>query len=464
MIALALALSAQESGDTPAAGSLHPAPQPQPARPPGPPVSSQQYLQQAPTQPQPQQQQQQEHQQQPSSGSLGGLMRAIKAGISSGVGAVSSAIPRCAGCGAPMVAASGPVITVQGLQYHAPCFRCAGCQRPLCGPGGVGRFEYCTRPEDGQAYHPECHRQLFHPCCCVCHGLIPETPDGRVQWSYHPFWKEQRYCPAHAHDGTPTCCACGRHEPRGAEWVVLQDRGRRACLECLGTIVVDTNDAQPLYREILEFFKSQGMPHSYAPPLLLVESGVLEDHASRETGRRRDEDGPVFHVRGLCVATVYTTIPSIVRIGQGLGVNSIRTALSGVPGALPPGASQRCSVQSLLVLYGLPRLLCGSIIAHELTHAWVKMQNVAHLDTQIEEGLCQLMAYLWLESQDRDARRQGPEHERMLSYLTHQIRSDTSPVYGDGFRRALELYQIRGLRALFDHALRNRTWPTNWDV
>lgn len=47
---------------------------------------------------------------------------------------------------------------------------------------------------------------------------------------------------------------------------------------------------------------------------------------------------------------------------------------------------------------------------------------------------------------------------------SHQIRTDTSPVYGDGFRAALELYQYRGLRALFDHVLRHRAWPTGWEV
>lgn len=58
------------------------------------------------------------------------------------------------------------------------------------------------------------------------------------------------------------------------------------------------------------------------------------------------------------------SIPSIVRAGAGLfGVNSVATRLAA--------ATQTCSVQSLLVLYGLPRLLTGSIVAHELTHAWV---------------------------------------------------------------------------------------------
>ena len=180
---------------------------------------------------------------------------------------------------------------------------------------------------------------------CRSSPLPPRAPGPRP-----PTQKDQRFCPAHSSDATPQCCACARLEPRGAEWPALQDGGRRLCLDCLGSVVVDTRDAQPLYREVLAFFAAQGMGHAYAPPLLLVEGGVLEgaragggggacagacrqplparsvfapsplppaptpppraparaDHASRETGRARGEQGPVFHVRGLCVATVYT--------------------------------------------------------------------------------------------------------------------------------------------------------------
>ncbi len=56
----------------------------------------------------------------------------------------------------------------------------------------------------------------------------------------------------------------------------------------------------------------------------------------------------------------------------------------------------------LQVLYGLPRLLTGSILAHECMHAWLRMSGCSshqHLPEQVEEGLSQLMAYLWLEGQ-----------------------------------------------------------------
>ena len=47
---------------------------------------------------------------------------------------------------------------------------------------------------------------------------------------------------------------------RGAEWVSLSD-GRVLCLECVSSIVVDTKDAQPLYDEVLAFFRSMGWVH-----------------------------------------------------------------------------------------------------------------------------------------------------------------------------------------------------------
>lgn len=43
---------------------------------------------------------------------------------------------------------------------------------------------------------------------------------------------------------------------------------------------------------------------------------------------------------------------------------------------------------------------------------------------------------------------QDPAQQRLASYLSWQIRNDTSPVYGDGFREAYEAFQVRSARAL----------------
>lgn len=104
------------------------------------------------------------------------------------------------------------------------------------------------------------------------------------------------------------------------------------------------------------------------------------------------------------------------------------------------------------VLYGLPRLLTGSILAHETCHAYLRMCGYASqraLAPQVEEGLCQLMAMLWLEAQQASLK--GPYEERLQSYLAHEIRTDRSEVYGDGFRLAFEAFQAHGLPAVLAH-------------
>lgn len=55
--------------------------------------------------------------------------------------------------------------------------------------------------------------------------------------------------------------------------------------------------------QVLEFFRRMGMPHSYKAPLMLVEALILDQYSAKEGGRA---GGPVFHIRGLCVAHVYT--------------------------------------------------------------------------------------------------------------------------------------------------------------
>ena len=56
-------------------------------------------------------------------------------------------------------------------------------------------------------------------------------------------------------------------------------------------------------------------------------------------------------------------------------------------------------ITAILVLCGLPWLLTGSILAHEVMHAWLRLSGYPQLPPMVEEGLCQLMATLWLEQQ-----------------------------------------------------------------
>lgn len=173
---------------------------------------------------------------------------------------------------------------------------------------------------------------------------------------------------------------------------------------------------------------------------------------------------------GLTLTEEYRDLRTILRLPGG-NPFSVRRETVQVGGT-------RHHVTAILVLFGLPRLLTGSILAHETTHvrasslpcckgrrctkhshqppygmplqAWLRMSGFAahrHLRPQVEEGLCQLIALLWLEAQQAAGFKDAYE-ERLAAYLGHCIRTDQSEVYGEGFRMAHEAFQQHGLAAV----------------
>jgi hypothetical protein len=54
-------------------------------------------------------------------------------------------------------------------------------------------------------------------------------------------------------------------------------------------------------------------------------------------------------------------------------------------------------------------------MAHELMHAWLHIRGFTNpeLPKKVKEGLCQLMSYLWLQSQDSKVmvRKPGKPHD-----------------------------------------------------
>jgi len=54
---------------------------------------------------------------------------------------------------------------------------------------------------------------------------------------------------------------------------------------------------------------------------------------------------------------------------------------------------------------------------------------------------------------------QNSWEERMVAYLEHQIRSDPSLTYGEGFRAAFESYQKVGLPSLICHVQQTGRLP-----
>jgi hypothetical protein len=216
---------------------------------------------------------------------------------------------------------------------------------------------------------------------------------GHVRFVENTFWKE-RYCVHHRdlQNGVVTCTSCFRlRVPDSPDIVDLHD-GRHTCLSCLDLLLRDTDDAQPLYQDVLRWYGTLGMPHKEQPPFMLVQHAALNDYSAQE-GRSSSAGAPVTHTRGICLSEWHETI-EVAALGKDQ---------AGLPVWLtqqvPLTRQRRVSVTAILVLSGMAWMLTGAVLAHELMHAWLRMEGFEHLPQQVEEGMCQLMAYLWLEAQ-----------------------------------------------------------------
>lgn len=308
------------------------------------------------------------------------------------------------------------------------------------------------------------------------------------------WWKE-RYCPAHRDSAAVvSCTSCFRLRLPGSNSIAALPDGRHTCLDCLALLVRNTADAQPLYQNVLAWYRAQGMAHREEPPFVLVEASALNDYSAAE-GRGAAASAPVTHTRGICLSEHYDSVETAQLSGDASG------ALYWLRRPVRLQRRRRVAVTAVLVLSGMAWMLTGAVLAHELMHAWLRMEGYEHLPLQVEEGLCQLMAYLWLEAQTPAVRnpiascgvalpclavscvcphatcvlsgssscggmwsatagcsehacmcvQAGTIDERMAAYVGHSIRTDSSETYGDGFRQALRAFQEVGLQAILSH-------------
>ncbi|XVE55988.1 hypothetical protein DITRI_Ditri03aG0201400 [Diplodiscus trichospermus] len=361
----------------------------------------------------------------------------------------------CAGCNTEI--GHGRFLNCLNAFWHPECFRCHGCNLPISDYEFSMSGNYC--------FHKPCYKERYHPKCDVCNHFIPTNPAGLIEYRAHPFWI-QKYCPSHEHDGTPRCCSCERMEAEDTGYVALDD-GRKLCLECLDSAVMDTKECQPLYLDIQEFYEGLNMKVEQEVPLLLVERQALNE-------AREGEKNGHYHMpetRGLCLSEEQTVSTILRRPRLGTGNRAVGMITE------PYKLTRRCEVTAILVLYGLPRLLTGSILAHEMMHAWMRLQGFRTLSQDVEEGICQVLAHMWLLTQLESAsgsnagptsssassrlkKGKRPEFERKLGeFFKHQIESDTSPVYGDGFRAGYQAVCKYGLRRTLEHIRMTGRFP-----
>uniref|UniRef100_A0A0C9RHT7 TSA: Wollemia nobilis Ref_Wollemi_Transcript_19811_1816 transcribed RNA sequence n=1 Tax=Wollemia nobilis TaxID=56998 RepID=A0A0C9RHT7_9CONI len=363
----------------------------------------------------------------------------------------------CAGCNNEI--GYGRFLSCMGAVWHPQCFRCRACGEP------ISDYEFSMSGND--PYHKSCYKELYHPKCDVCDRFIPTNRAGLIEYRAHPFWG-QRYCPTHEHDNTPRCCSCERMEPKNVQYITLDD-GRRLCLECLDSSIMDTNECQPLYLEIRDFYEGMYMRIEQQIPMLLVERQALNEAMEGE----KDGNHHMPETRGLCLSEEQTvsSISRRPRIGAGNRIIDMFTESRKL--------TRRCEVTAILILYGLPRLLTGSILAHELMHAWLRLTGFRTLSPAVEEGICQVLSHMWLESEviagsstqgastssassSSSSSKKGVRSQfetKLGEFFMHQIAMDSSPAYGEGFRAGHAATVQYGLRRTLDHIKLTGNFP-----
>ena len=370
----------------------------------------------------------------------------------------------CAGCKGEI--GHRRYLSCMNAFWHPECFRCHACNLPIT--------DYEFSMSGNRPYHKSCYKEQHHPRCDVCSNFIPTNSAGLIEYRAHPFWM-QKYCPSHERDGTPRCCSCERMEPRHTKYLLLDD-GRKLCLECLDSSIMDTFECQPLYFEIQEFYEGLNMKVEQQIPMLLVERQALNEAMEGEKNGHHH----LPETRGLCLSEeqTVTTILRRPRIGAGYRIIDMITE--------PYRLIRKCEVTAILVLYGLPRLLTGSILAHEMMHAWLRLKGYPNLKPEVEEGICQVLAHMWLDSEmysgsgsdipsssssassssssspasTSSKKGNRSDFEKKLGeFFKHQIESDSSSAYGEGFRKGNQAVLKYGLRSTLDHIRMTGNFP-----
>ena len=413
-------------------------------------------------------------------------------------------------------AISGRYTVLGQLQQpcHMECFRCFACHDVITG-------EYITRSntQPTEWYHQSCYDILFTTHCDVC-GMVIQ---GRYACPGY-FTDEQKYCLTPCAQSSRECFCCHRKEPlssfysnggtssgmitvphtsgtpstgrRGHSepFPTLPD-GRLLCWKCIDYVIVDSTEAEPLYQEAVDFMEH--VLHLPIPkgmrevPVLAVDLYSLNDQlqvmasATVHSTCAHSESGHDVTIVGdhTVPAAALTTTSSLTRGLTLTEVSEVRHIsrngsrsggsgwLDGIRDRQYTSSSmqlqRQASVTAVLVLCGLPRDLTASILAHEAMHVWCKLRSppLLSLPPVVEEGICQLVAYEYLDK-GPGCKRSGSDSDGMSTwadklrlYFKFQIQSDPSPVYGDGFRQAAAAAAALGFEVMLEHVTASEQFP-----
>lgn len=296
----------------------------------------------------------------------------------------------------------GRFVEVDGNKWHPEHFACRICSRPIAdGPylyengNQICKVDYLEHI--GEVNPSEVRWVLEdHGICAICDSTLVVFAEDH--------W-ENRFCVHHLSE-YENCFSCGR--------LVCDDitgggrryeDGRMVCNSCLGGAVSNPVVASRVLEEVLAFFSEMNLSLDVEIPLKLVSNDDIQVF-------RRDSHSNVV---GVCICAAQ---------------------------------AQRRFIEAIVILDGLPKEYLAMVLAHELCHGWLFLNRFPRLDPHVEEGICELIGFLWLRS------RPTPE-----AYFQLRLMNRSDPVYGQGLKRARQCVEDLGLIAVLDHVKVHGTFP-----
>jgi len=298
----------------------------------------------------------------------------------------------CRQCGCPIV---GSYVNALGHFWHPNHFTCQGCGRPI----GDGEFH----THQGGTYHSECFARQVAPKCAYCKKPLTKA-------FVKDYWGLQ-FCTEHRGQ-FPPCAYCSRlvdpaHDGGSAS------KGGIRCVLCKKHAVEDQKEAELLFREAVAWCAQQGVDvRGLRFPLEICGRSTLNAYFGGSGG------------------------------AQHLGVT--RTSRTSIIGVV-----SKTEIIGVAILLGLPKTLFRGVAAHELGHAWLRINNIGGLASSAEEGFCELLAF-----------RQYMQIDTIESrYYANGMEQNPDPTYGGGFRRVREIALRGGFQQLLTSLRSNRSLP-----
>ncbi|KAF8394149.1 hypothetical protein HHK36_020355 [Tetracentron sinense] len=284
--------------------------------------------------------------------------------------------------------------------------------------------------------------------CHACNLPISNNEFAKgSKYRVHPFW-EQKYCCHHDYDDTPRCHSCERLASRHTHYTSIED-GRKFCQECLEIAITSTEECLPLYVAIQEFFEGLNMKVGQQVPLHLVDRHGLNEVVKGE------KNAP--ELRGLCMLET-RDVNNVVRSSRIMDAFRIK-----IKKKMPYKLKRKFEVTVIMILSGLPRLLTGSILAHELMRAWMHLNGYSTVSRDVKEGMCAVLAHMWLESEimlgsgstssssSSTMDRRSKFEKNFGEFCKKMIEKNQSKVSADRFRAANRAVNTYGFQATLAH-------------